>query len=85
VQICEELLPGKKPRKLARMLREYEQAPVALIGHEPDLSGWAAWLIGSKKAQLALAKGGVAHLTCSDGPAKGGGTLLQLLTHDWLA
>jgi phosphohistidine phosphatase len=84
VQICDELTPGKKPRKLARLLRDLKREPVALVGHEPDLSTWAAWIIGSKKTQLALAKAGVAHITCPNGPAKGEGTLLQLLTPDWL-
>jgi phosphohistidine phosphatase len=84
IQVCDELAPGKKPRKLARMLRELQREPVALIGHEPDLSTWAAWVIGSKKTQLALAKAGVAHITCQNGLSKGSGTLLQLLTPDWL-
>jgi phosphohistidine phosphatase len=84
VQVCDELTPGKKPRKLARLLRDLEREPVALVGHEPDLSTWAAWIIGNKKTQLALAKAGVAHITCPNGPAKGEGTLLQLLTPDWL-
>jgi phosphohistidine phosphatase len=84
VQVCEQLSPGYKPRKLAKLLKELQREPVALIGHEPDLSSWIAWVIGSKKAQLALAKAGVAHVTCPEGPAKGGGALLQLLTPDWL-
>jgi phosphohistidine phosphatase len=85
VQVCEELTPGKKPRKLARLLRELNREPVALVGHEPDLSAWAAWIIGNKRTQLALAKAGVAHITCPNGPAKGEGTLLQLLTPDWMS
>jgi phosphohistidine phosphatase len=85
VQVCDELIPGKKPRKLARILRDLQREPVALVGHEPDLSSWATWVIGSKKTQLAIAKAGVAHITCPDGPSKGAGTLLQLLTPDWLA
>jgi len=84
IQVCDQLAPGKRPRKLARLLKDLEHEPVALVGHEPDLSSWAAWVIGAKKAQLALAKAGVAHITCENGPAKGGGTLLQLLTPDWL-
>jgi phosphohistidine phosphatase len=84
VQVCDALTPGKKPRKLARLIRELERGPVALVGHEPDLSAWAAWIIGTKKTHLALAKAGVAHITCPDGPTKGEGTLLQLLTPDWL-
>ena len=85
IQICDELAPGKRPRKLARALKELEQETVALVGHEPDLSGWTAWVIGSRKAQIALAKAGIAHVSCEDGPAKGCGTLLKLLTPDWLA
>jgi phosphohistidine phosphatase len=85
VQVCEELTPGKKPRKLARFLRELQREGVALVGHEPDLSAWTAWIIGNKRAQLALAKAGVAHITCPNGPAKGEGTLLQLLTPDWMS
>jgi phosphohistidine phosphatase len=85
VQVCDELVPGKKPRRLARILRELHREPVALIGHEPDLSSWAGWIIGSKKTQLALAKAGVAHITCQNGLSKGSGTLLELLTPDWLA
>jgi phosphohistidine phosphatase len=85
VQVCEELTPGTKPRKLAKAIKQFEREPVALVGHEPDLSAWAAWVIGSKRAQVALAKAGVAHITCPDGVGKGGGTLLQLLTPDWLA
>jgi phosphohistidine phosphatase len=85
IEVCGQLAPGKRPRKLARLLKELEREPVALVGHEPDLSSWAAWVMGARKAQLALAKAGVAHLTCENGPAKGGGTLLQLLTPDWLS
>jgi phosphohistidine phosphatase len=85
VQVCEPLAPGKKPRKLARQLKELEQEPVALVGHEPDLSAWAAWVIGAKRAQLSLSKAGVAHITCENGIEKGGGTLLQLLTPDWFS
>jgi phosphohistidine phosphatase len=84
IQICDQLAPGKRPRKLSRLLKDLERGPVAIVGHEPDLSNWTAWLIGSRKAQLALAKAGVAHVTCENGPEKGGGTLVQLLTPDWL-
>jgi phosphohistidine phosphatase len=85
IQICQQLAPEIKARKLAKILKQFQHEPVALIGHEPDLSTWGAWLIGSKKAQLALAKAGVAHITCPDGPGRGDGTLLQLVTPDWLA
>ena len=44
---------------------------------------YAAWLIGNKKAQLDLAKAGVAHIICPDGPRKGEGTLDWLVTPAW--
>ncbi|HYV36381.1 MAG TPA: phosphohistidine phosphatase SixA [Gemmataceae bacterium] len=84
IQVCDQLIPGKRPRKLARVLKQLEKGLVAIIGHEPDLSSWTAWMIGSKKAHLSLAKAGVAHVSCENGMAKGGGTLVQLLTPDWL-
>ena len=83
VRVCEELSPGTKARKLAKALRGLDLQQVALVGHEPDMSAWAAWVIGSKKAQLALAKAGVAHISFPGGAAKGSGTLVQLLTPDW--
>jgi phosphohistidine phosphatase len=85
VKVCDELTPNTKPRKLARALRDLEHPAVAIIGHEPDLSAWVAWAIGTKKAHLALAKAGVAHLSCPDGPGKGEGTLMQLVTPEWFS
>lgn len=81
--ICEELAPGFKPRQLARFLRNFDQEVVALVGHEPDLSLWTAWLIGGKKAQLEFAKAGTAHVICPDRPAKGSGSLVFLVPPAW--
>jgi phosphohistidine phosphatase SixA len=53
------------------------------VGHQPDLGEWTAWLIGSKKAHIDLAKAGVAFLACPDGTRKGGGSLVWLVTPDW--
>jgi phosphohistidine phosphatase len=83
VQTCEELSPGKKPKKLSRYLRGLGADSVALVGHMPDLGDYAAWLIGSKSAQIDLAKGGVAFVVC-DSVRKGAGTLEWLLTPEWL-
>ena len=49
IQVCDQLAPGKKPRKLARMLKDLQREPIALIGHEPDLSGWAGWVVGAER------------------------------------
>ena len=54
-----------------------------LIGHMPDLADFLGWLIGSRKAQIDMAKAGVAYVTCED-VRKGDGTLEWLLTPDWV-
>jgi phosphohistidine phosphatase len=83
LQTCDELAQGQKLKKLARVLRGLEAESVALVGHEPDLGALAAWLIGSKNAQIDLAKAGVACICC-DGFRKGAGTLQWLVTPEWL-
>jgi phosphohistidine phosphatase len=80
---CEALAPGVKARKLARYLMKKGAGAIALVGHMPDLADHAAWLIGSKKAQIELAKSGVAHIECEKLPAKGSGTLTWLINPAW--
>jgi phosphohistidine phosphatase len=84
LRLCDELGPGGSPKKLARFLRELGDDAVALVGHQPDLGSHAAWLIGSKKAQVDFGKGGAAYITCAKQPRKGEGTLIWLVTAEWL-
>lgn len=81
---CDQLAPGVKPRRLAEFIAAVSDEKIALVGHQPDLSDWTAWLIGSKKAQIDFSKSGVAHVTCVAPIEKGAGTLIWLLTPDWL-
>jgi phosphohistidine phosphatase len=83
VQECEELAPGLKPKKLARFLRGLGTSSLGMVGHMPDLSEFLGWLIGSRKAQIDIAKAGVAYVTCDD-VRRGEGTLEWLVTPDWL-
>jgi phosphohistidine phosphatase len=83
LDLCDALAPGAKPRKLARYLWKKGVGSIALVGHMPHLAEHAAWLIGSKKAQLGLAKAGVAHIECEKLPAKGSGSLTWLITPAW--
>jgi phosphohistidine phosphatase len=83
LDLCEALAPGSKPRKLARYLWKKGAGSVALVGHIPNLAEHAAWLIGSKKAQLQLAKAGAARIECDKLPAKGSGILTWLVTPAW--
>src|SRR4051794_328793 len=52
----DHLAPGFKKNRLARHVRKMSATSVALVGHEPDLSAFAAWLIGSQKAVVTVAK-----------------------------
>jgi phosphohistidine phosphatase len=85
LRTCDELAPGGKRRKLSRFLRQVGSDKVALVGHQPDLGEYAAWLIGGKKAHVELAKAGVAYVVCNPPLRKRDGTLVWLVTPDWLS
>jgi phosphohistidine phosphatase len=83
IEAVQPLEPGGSAKKIARLLRKMKAAHIALVGHEPDLSSLTSWLIGSKRAQLDLAKAGVACVVCDGPPRKGAGTLAWLVTPSW--
>src|SRR5437762_3573317 len=74
IEVFDGLGEDMRPRRVARYLEQLRQRSVALVGHEPAMSEFLAWLIGSKKARLELAKAGAAHVDC-ESFGKGGGTL----------
>src|SRR5438093_11957208 len=78
--VCDHLAPGRKRGKLTKFLRQLGDESLAVVGHEPDLSLYVAWLVGAKKTQLHLAKSGVAHVLFEDGLEKKGGALDWLVT-----
>ncbi len=80
LRIEEELAPGSRNQKLAKLLRGLNATTVALVGHMPDLGLFAAWLIGSKKVRIEFAKAGAAFLVSDMVPAKGGATLIWMVT-----
>jgi len=84
LRLCEELAPGARRKKLSRFLRSLKADSLGLVGHMPDLGLFGSWLLGSKKFDLDLAKAGVAKIECVDGPRKGRGTLVWLVTPDWV-
>jgi phosphohistidine phosphatase len=83
VEVAEELVDAGKRKKLVRLLCEVGKESVAIIGHEPDLSVFIAWLTGSRKAQLELSKAGFARVHCEGDPNRGAGTLIWLVTPHW--
>jgi phosphohistidine phosphatase len=84
-RVCEELAPGGRPKKLTRFVIGLGAEAAALVGHQPDLNHFAAWLVGSKKAQIDIAKSGTAFIRCSEEPDKGEGELVWLATPEWYA
>jgi phosphohistidine phosphatase len=84
VHICAHLVPDGKPKKLAKFLRGLGGDDIALVGHQPHLCICTGWLIGGKRAQIDIAKAGVAHVCC-DEPRKAAGVLCWLVPPEWLA
>jgi phosphohistidine phosphatase len=83
IVVCSDLAPDGRPKRLRRFLRDLGGERIALVGHMPHLGEWTAWLIGGKKAHIDLAKAGVAHVATTNAK-KGRGTLVWLLTPEWL-
>ncbi|HTU88859.1 MAG TPA: phosphohistidine phosphatase SixA [Gemmataceae bacterium] len=83
LHICDHLAPGGKRRKLTRFLIGLGAQSMAVVGHMPDLALYAGWLIGSRKAQIDLAKAGVACIHFEDEADKGTGALVWMVTPEW--
>ena len=60
----EALLPGTEPSVLASALSQHGyEGVLAVVGHEPHLSGWVSWcLTGDTRPILELRKGGACLL-----------------------
>ncbi len=79
----DELKPKVKPRRLSKFLLKQSAERIGLVGHMPMLGETAAWLAGSKKVQIDLAKAGFIHLSCGDFPSKGHAAIQSVLTPEW--
>jgi phosphohistidine phosphatase len=84
IEIREELAPGGRPKKLVRYLNGLQANSIALVGHQPDLSLYAGWLMGEKEVQINFVKAGSAHIHVEGSPAKGTGVLMWLITPEWI-
>jgi phosphohistidine phosphatase len=74
----ESLRPEARYEDLAIWAREYgDKKTVAIVGHEPHLSGLVSWLLASsRRSLLELKKGAACLLEFEDFPGAGAGTLL---------
>ena len=80
---CKALAPDGRPKKITRFLLGLSGENVAVVGHMPDLAHYAGWLVGAKKAQVDIAKSGVAFIRFDGSPDKGEGSLVWLITPEW--
>ena len=73
-----ELAPAGSPAALLKFLQAQKSLPlVACVGHEPNLSQFAGWLLtGGEKSFLELRKGGACLLDFAGRVAPGNATLL---------
>ncbi len=78
----DEIADEMRPKRVAKYLERLGESRVAIVGHQPSLNWFLAWLVGSKKAHIDLEKSGCACVSC-DGYEKGGGVLKWLVTPDW--
>ena len=84
--ICSHLVPDQyRPKKLTRFILGLDQQLVILVGHNPDLSAYLAWLVGAENSAFELEKGAAALVEFRGEPEKGEGRLRWLLTPEWYA
>jgi phosphohistidine phosphatase len=80
VETLDALAPGHTPAQtMAAVAEEASGKSLALVGHEPDLGLFAAWLIGAKQP-LPFKKGGVARIELESISRPREGQLIWLAT-----
>lgn len=83
-EVCELLAAGAlKRRKLTKYLAARGASSLAVVGHDPDLPKYLAWLVNVEPPQIHLEKGGAALVRFKSEPGKGLGHLAWLVTPDW--
>ncbi|HUI42733.1 MAG TPA: phosphohistidine phosphatase SixA [Terriglobia bacterium] len=80
--LCEALEPGGAvPGLLAFLARHSQRRRVLVVGHEPDLSEWAASLTGAgRHANFGFKKGGCCLICFEQSPPRPPGRLVWWLT-----
>ncbi|HLJ46971.1 MAG TPA: phosphohistidine phosphatase SixA [Bryobacteraceae bacterium] len=75
------LLPNSNPEQLWKELRTHKTAKSALVaGHEPHLSRFVAYLLGSPSLSIDLKKGALVRVTVDIAQVQPHGALKWLLT-----
>lgn len=77
---CPALLPSRPFEDLAAWLGARREKKIALVGHEPHLSGFASWLMTGGSRSVVRLKKSQALLLELDSPARGSATLAWSLS-----
>jgi phosphohistidine phosphatase len=78
--ISEALAPGAGPDQLLEFLAtQGGEAPIACVGHEPDLSQWVSWALCGRQQSLLQFKKGAACCLHLPQPLRAGEAELQWL------
>jgi phosphohistidine phosphatase len=81
---CDQLAPERlKPGKLSDFLAAVPGDHIAVVGHMPELGGYAEWLVGATEGSVPLAKAAAACIAFKGDPAKATGKLHWVVTPDW--
>jgi phosphohistidine phosphatase len=82
LEAWEDLAPGFRHRALLARVNALTGAAVIMVGHQPDLTNFIAFLIADGAAEIALPPGAVALLRLQPGGSAGSARLHWLLTPD---
>jgi phosphohistidine phosphatase len=82
--LCDYLAAGEmRRRKLTKFVEGLHADVAVLVGHNPDLSEYAEWLIGADPGAIPLEKAAAAAFRFDDELGKGRGALEWLVTPGW--
>jgi phosphohistidine phosphatase len=81
ITTAKEMRPETPFDETLKAIMRYDDPAIAVVGHEPHLSGLASFLLvgGGELAAIEFKKGAVARLVFPDRPAPGAATLEWLI------
>jgi phosphohistidine phosphatase len=81
IEITQHLVPGGNYGDLVAAVTALGEGRVAVVGHEPHLSGFVSYLLAGSRGSAAVVfrKGAAALVSFPDAPAPGRGTLEWLI------
>lgn len=94
--LCRALTPGREPmhcerlalgerrfKKLTGEVVDFSQEVTFLVGHNPDLSHYACWLLGAEEGAIDFSKAAAGLIAFPGKPMKGMGQLKWLVPPVW--